>query len=295
VRQKEIAMPNAGRIVTPKTHDVGGLMVGRVLPQIAQRSVGPFVFLDHMGPAEMKAGQALDVRPHPHIGLSTLTYLFEGGIFHRDTLGSAVEILPGEVNWMTAGRGIAHSERTSPAARLGPHRLHGLQFWVALPKADEETAPSFEHYDAPSIPHLSDRGVDMRVAAGRAYGAQSPVKTYSPLFFVDMRLEAGAKLALPNDYTDRAAYLIEGTIDAGGPIEPRNMILFEKGADAVIEARTSAHIVLLGGEPFPEPRHIWWNFVSSSQERMEQAKKDWKDGRFGLIPGDDKEFIPLPE
>jgi redox-sensitive bicupin YhaK (pirin superfamily) len=289
-------MSNVERIFAPRSHDVGGLMVGRVLPYVERRMVGPFVFLDHIGPASMPAGQALDVRPHPHIGLSTLTYLFDGEIYHRDNLGNEIEITPGGVNWMTAGRGIAHSERTSADERKVAHRLHGLQFWVALPKSDEETAPEFSHHEADSIPQLLQDGARMRVVAGEAYGASSPVKVFSPLFFVDAHLKAGAVLALPNTYADQSVYVIDGAVEADGArADPRTMVVFNRGGKASVKALSDAHIVLVGGEPFDEPRHIWWNFVSSSEDRIEQAKADWKAGRFARIPGDDKEFIPLPE
>jgi redox-sensitive bicupin YhaK (pirin superfamily) len=289
-------MSNVERIISPRTHDLGGLIVGRVLPHVERRTVGPFVFLDHMGPAEMAAGQAIDVRPHPHIGLSTLTYLYEGEMFHRDNLGNAVEIVPGGVNWMTAGRGIAHSERTSPVERRSAHRLHGLQCWVALPKADEEIAPEFWHYGQNSIPRFSHGDCEITVVAGEAYGKRSPVRNYSPLFYVDVRLPAGATIELPDAYADRAAYVIEGSIEADGETVPQHtMVVFKPDARIVIKAAAAAHVVLLGGEPLPEPRHVWWNFVSSSKERIEQAKDDWKAGRFARIPGDDQEFIPLPE
>lgn len=289
-------MSTVERIFAPRSHDVGGLQVGRVLPAMQRRMVGPFIFLDHMGPTVMPAGQALDVRPHPHIGLSTLTYLFDGEIFHRDNLGNATPITPGAVNWMTAGRGIAHSERTRPEQRAAEHRLHGLQCWVALPKADEETDPEFWHYGADSIPRLSRDGAKLRIIAGDAYGARSPVKTYSPLFYVDVRLRDGATLELPNLHADQAVYVIDGVVTAdGAEVGARNMVVFERGSRPAITAQAPSHVVLLGGEPFAEPRHIWWNFVSSSQARIEQAKADWKEGRFGPIPGDDKEFIPLPD
>jgi redox-sensitive bicupin YhaK (pirin superfamily) len=291
-----MTMSQIERIITPKMHDIGGLFVGRILPQAQRRAVGPFVFLDHMGPASMAAGQAIDVRPHPHIGLSTLTYLYEGEIFHRDSLGNAVEILPGAVNWMTAGRGIAHSERNTPQERKNIHSLHGLQFWVALPVKDEEIEPEFLHYDADAIPHIVQDGAELTVVAGAAYGVRSPVKTYSPLFYVDVRLAAGAKLELPDDYTDRALYMIDGAVEVDGEqIGAHTMAVLNSGGTAAIAAKSDVHLILLGGEPFPEPRHIWWNFVSSSRERIEQAKRDWKERRFGPIPGDDREFIPLPE
>lgn len=289
-------MQTIERIFSPRPHDVGGLMVGRVLPYVERRAVGPFVFLDHMGPADMAAGQALDVRPHPHIGLSTLTYLFNGDMFHRDNLGNAIEIVPGEVNWMTAGGGIAHSERTSPAERKIAHRVHGLQCWVALPKAQEEIAPEFWHYEPRAIPRLEREGAKLSVVAGEAYGKTSPVKVYSPLFYVDVQIEAGAHLEMPGGYADQAVYVIAGEIEVDGTrIAERNMVVFNRGSDGAVRALSASHVLLLGGEPFPEPRHIWWNFVSSSRDRIEQAKADWKAGRFARIPGDEQEFIPLPE
>jgi redox-sensitive bicupin YhaK (pirin superfamily) len=289
-------MSTVERIFAPRSHDVGGLMVGRVLPYVERRMVGPFIFLDHIGPATMPAGQALDVRPHPHIGLSTLTYLYDGEIFHRDNLGNAIEIAPGGVNWMTAGRGIAHSERTSADERKVAHNIHGLQCWVALPKSDEETAPEFFHYEESTIPALKQDGAELRVIAGEAYGVRSPVKVYSPLFYVDVRLKAGAVFALPNLHADQGLYVIDGTVEADGArVDPRTMVVFNRGSKASVTALADSHVVLAGGEPFSEPRHIWWNFVSSSKDRIEQAKDDWRSGRFARIPGDDKEFIPLPE
>jgi len=289
-------MPTVDRLLTPHTHDLGGFLVGRVLPHTERRMVGPFIFLDHMGPADMTAGQAIDVRPHPHIGLSTLTYLFEGELFHRDSLGNAVEIVPGEVNWMTAGRGIAHSERTSQDERMHAHRVHGLQCWVALPKPDEETAPEFSHHAAGEIPCIAQKGTTIHLIAGEAYGKRSPVKVFSPLFYADVRLESGAVLALPDGYTDQAAYIIHGRILAGEfEAGPRTMMVFDRKSHVSVAALEPSHVLIFGGEPFPEERHIWWNFVSSSKARMEKAKADWKAGRFARIPGDDHEFIPLPE
>jgi len=289
-------MSNIERIFSPRTHDLGGFTVGRVLPYVERRMVGPFIFLDHMGPADMAAGQAIDVRPHPHIGLSTLTYLFKGEMYHRDNLGNAIEIVPGEVNWMTAGGGIAHSERTSAAERKIAHSVHGLQCWVALPKRNEEIAPEFWHYSKDEIPQLERDGTKLHVIAGEAYGKTSPVKVYSPLFYVDVQLEAGARLEMPTGYADQAVYVIAGEIEVESTrITERTMAVFNRGSAATIMALSASHVLLLGGEPFSEPRHIWWNFVSSSKDRIEQAKADWKVGRFARIPGDEQEFIPLPE
>ena len=289
-------MPAVPQIFSPRLHDIGGLTVGRVLPFAQRRMVGPFIFLDHMGPASMTPGRTLDVRPHPHIGLSTLTYLFEGEILHRDNLGNALEITPGAVNWMTAGHGIAHSERTPEEKRNVAHRLHGLQCWVALPKADEEIAPEFRHFDAEEIPELSQKGARICVVAGEAFGLHSPVTVYSPLFLVEVELDAGTTIEVPRQYRDRAAYVIEGNLAAGDSrLEPSTMAVFEENTDIRLEALSVSRLMLLGGEPFPEQRHIWWNFVSSSEARIEKAKRDWKEGRFAPIPGDDREFIPLPE
>lgn len=283
-------------VITPRLHDIGGLTVGRILPFVERRMVGPFIFLDHIGPAQMPADQALDVRPHPHIGLSTLTYLYDGAIFHRDNLGNALAITPGAVNWMTAGRGIAHSERTPAEARRAAHRIHGLQCWVALPREAEETAPSFSHHHADAIPSKRDGNVALRVIAGTGYGLRSPVEIFSPLFYIDARLAAGATLPLPDEHEDKAVYVIEGEIEVDGTnVDARRMIVFVPGEKAEIRAITASRVILLGGARFAEPRHIWWNFVSSSKERIEQAKRDWKEGRFARIPGDDTEFIPLPE
>lgn len=289
-------MTDIEQLLTPQAHDLGGLTIARVLPAPQRRMVGPFIFLDHIGPAIMPAGSGLDVRPHPHIGLSTLTFLFEGEIFHRDSLGNALAIRPGAVNWMTAGRGIAHSERTSETQRGRIHSLHGLQCWVALPKKDEETDPEFLHYEADAIPHFREGGVELRLVAGEAYGLRSPVKVYSPLFYIDVHLDVGAEAKLPDDFADRALYVIEGGVEIGnGMIGARTLAVLGRGSEVVFRAHVRSHVLLLGGAPFPEERHIWWNFVSSSQARIAQAKADWKAGRFAPVGGDDKEFIPLPD
>jgi len=275
--------------------DIGGLTVRRLLPFVKRRMVGPFIFLDHMGPAQFAPGEGLDVRPHPHIGLATVTYLFKGEIIHRDSLGSYQAITPGDVNWMTAGRGIAHSERTGLTERGHLHHAHGLQSWVALPKECEEQPPEFLHHAGNSIPLLDRTGVQLRVVAGTAYNATAPVKIYSPLFYVEAKMQPGSQLELPNEYAERAVYVIEGKCRSGGQdISPRTLSVFAPGR-AVIEAETPAHIMLLGGDAMPEQRFIWWNFVSTSKDRIEQAKEDWRFGKFDKIPGDDKEFVPLPE
>lgn len=267
----------------------------RVLPYAKQRMVGPFIFFDHMGPAEFGVGEGIDVRPHPHIGLATVTYLFEGEIIHRDSLGSLQAITPGAVNWMTAGKGIAHSERTGIHERGHLHHAHGIQSWVALPKEAEECEPEFFHHPAGSLPEIDMPGVKLRLIAGKAYGHIAPVKTYSPLFYVEAHMEAGSVLSLPSGYSKNALYVIAGDVSIGGEtVAPINMAVLTPG-EKTLTAQSPAHVMLLGGEPFPEPRYIFWNFVSSSEMRLEQAKRDWKEGRFGKIPGDDKEFIPLPE
>lgn len=281
--------------ITPRFKDIGNFSVGRILPYAKHRMVGPFIFLDHMGPADFDEGQGIDVRPHPHIGLATVTYLFAGEIIHRDTLGSHQAIRPGDVNWMTAGRGIAHSERTGSDERGHPHALHGLQSWVALPTHEEECEPAFYHHPASTLPDLQLPGVNLRIIAGTAYGATAPVKTYSPIFYVEAKMEAGATLTIPSEYSERALYIISGDAMANGEaIAEHTMAVFTTG-EAIITANTPTHLVLLGGEPFPEPRYIYWNFVSSSEARLEQAKRDWAEGRFGKVPGDELEFIPLPE
>jgi redox-sensitive bicupin YhaK (pirin superfamily) len=272
------------------------LTVGRVLPAAACRHVGPFVFFDHIGPTDLAPGHGLDVRPHPHIGLATVTYLFEGEIVHRDSLGSHQPIRPGDINWMTAGCGIVHSERTALELRHTGSRLHGLQLWVALPLAHEETEPEFHHHPAETLPGLEIAGAEVRVLAGSAYGQTSPVKTSAPLFYADVVMPAGSELPLLGEHTERAAYMIEGSVTCGDvKAEARRMLLFATGAKAMLRATTDARIALLGGAPLDGERHIWWNFVSSSKARIEQAKRDWKEGRFPKVPGDEGEAIPLPE
>ena len=283
-------------IIEPRTRDLGGFSVRRILPSIERQMVGPFIFFDHLGPAEFAPGRGIDVRPHPHIGLSTVTYLFEGEIVHRDSLGFEQPIRPGAINWMTAGRGIVHSERTGAEARKGASRIHGIQLWVALPQAHEETAPAFHHHAEDSLPLLEERGVRLRVLLGSAYGARSPVSIFSPLFYVDAALPAGGELRLPAEHAERALYVVEGEVACGSErFAALRMVVFPSGGDAVLRAERSTRLVLLGGAPLDGPRHVWWNLVSSSRERIERAKRDWQDGRFPKVPSDDKEFIPLPE
>ena len=282
-------------IIAPRVHDIGGLEVRRAVPTLQARSVGPFVFVDQMGPAVLSAGAGIDVRPHPHIGLATVTLLWAGAIGHRDTLGSDQVIRPGDVNWMTAGRGIAHSERTPPVEREHDHPLHGMQTWVALPKSFEETDPGFFHHSAATLPQQRRDGVWLRVIAGRAYGEESPVKVFADTLNVALDLEPGAELDLDTGHKERAIYVLEGELQLDGVDVPaQHLILPEFNARGRLRAKTPVKAMLLGGEPLDGPRHLWWNFVSSSKERIEQAKHDWESGRFGTIPGDDKEFIPLP-
>ncbi len=290
-----LAPESAGIIVVePVSRDLGGFSVRRVLPAAKRRTVGPFVFLDHMGPALMRAGEGIDVRPHPHIGLATLTYLVEGRIRHRDTLGSVQDIEPGAVNWMTAGRGIAHSERTNASDRLAAHAAHGMQSWIALPAAHEEADPGFAHHDAADLPRAEDRGTAIRLIAGNAFGMASPVVTFSETLQADLRLALGARLALPREHPERALYILDGGLAiAGQEYGPHRMLVFQPGEEIIVAATAPTRALLLGGEPLEGPRHLWWNFVSSRRERIEQAKEDWSAGRFGAIPGE-TEFIPLP-
>jgi redox-sensitive bicupin YhaK (pirin superfamily) len=282
-------------VIDQRRRDLGGFEVGRVLPYPQRRMVGPFIFFDHLGPERMPAGipKSVDVRPHPHIGLSTVTYLFDGEIVHRDSVASEMAIQPGEVNWMVAGRGITHSERFEKARAQGDS-VHGIQSWVALPTADEETAPEFAHYGRAELPTFEDGGQLMRLIAGAAFGVKSPVKTHSPLFYLHWALPAGAQVQLPVEYSERAAYVVCGKVESQGQVfEPGRMLVFTKGTPAVLTASTAAVVMGLGGEPLGE-RHIEWNFVSSSQERIEQAKADWRAGRMKLPDFDHAEFIPLP-
>jgi redox-sensitive bicupin YhaK (pirin superfamily) len=282
-------------VVVPRTRDLGGFAVRRALPSLQRRMVGPFVFLDEMGPATFGPGQGLDVRPHPHIGLATVTYLFDGAIVHRDSLGTVQVIEPGAVNWMTAGRGIAHSERTPAAARAGGGRLSGIQLWVALPRRDEEAPPAFAHTPAGSLPALEDGGVRLRVVLGAMHGARSPVPVFSPSACADARLAPGARLEVPADHEERAAYVAEGEVEEGGAaFGAGQLLVFRPRAPVVLRARASSRLLVLAGEPLDGPRHVWWNFVSSSRERIEQAASDWAAGRFAPVPGDD-ERIPLPD
>ena len=284
-------------LIPGRPRDLGGFSVRRTLPSMQRRLVGPFIFWDHMGPVRLEPGHGMDVRPHPHINLATVTFLFEGEIVHKDSLGSDQSIRPGDVNWMTAGRGIVHSERTGAELRKAGPAVHGLQSWVALPTELEESEPSFQHVPGTLLPELGKPGARLRVIAGKAFGETSPVKVLSSLFYVEARLEAGAELALPDEYAERAAYVVEGAIECDGlRAEAGTMAVAEDGAKAPapIRALESSRVMLLGGAPLGK-RYIWWNFVSSSEERIDRAKRDWKEGAFPKVPGDDVEFIPLPE
>jgi redox-sensitive bicupin YhaK (pirin superfamily) len=275
----------------------GGFAVRRVLPWRKRRMVGPFIFLDHAGPLRLTPEEfrRADVRPHPHIGLSTVSYLFSGRLTHRDSLGVEQAIRPGEVNWMTAGRGIAHSERFDDAETLAEEGFEMIQTWVALPAADEECEPGFDHYAAEQLPVAREGGVSMQVIAGAAFGLASAVRTHSPLFYVHVVLEPGARIALPDGYSERAAYVARGAVVIGGNrCSEGQMIVFDQQTDPTIAAEEAATMMLLGGEPVGE-RFIWWNFVSSRKERIETAKADWRAGRIPLPPSDNSEFIPLPE
>jgi redox-sensitive bicupin YhaK (pirin superfamily) len=285
------------QVIAPRTVDLGdGFSVRRALPSARTRMVGPFIFFDHFGPAEFRAGNGLDVRPHPHIGLATVTYLFNGEIMHRDSLGTAAPIRPGEVNLMTAGRGIVHSERTGTERRSTGGPIHGLQMWVALPAANEEMAPAFAHHQVEEFPMVRDTDLFARVVIGSLYGESSPVLTTHETMFANVAMRPGATLPIDADHEERAIYIIDGTIDiAGDKFEPGRLLVFKPGDKITATAVTDAHFVICGGAPMDGPRHIWWNFVSSRKDRIEQAKSDWKAGHFDKVPGDEVEFIPLPE
>ncbi|MEI9936517.1 MAG: pirin family protein [Pseudomonadota bacterium] len=283
-------------VLSGHARDVDGFTVSRILPALTRKHLGPFCFFDHLGPSELAAGRGLDVRPHPHIGLATVTYVIEGEIIHRDSLGFEQAIRPGAVNWMTSGRGIAHSERTSSELRQSGSRLHVAQLWVALPTAHEEMAPEFHHHPADTLPEIDVGGVRVRLLAGSAYGKTSPVRIFSPLFYAEAEIAAGASLSLPEEHEERAVYVLSGALShEGRPLEERSLSLFRAGGAPTIRAEANSRVLLLGGAPPDGPRYIEWNFVSSSLERIEQAKRDWQAGRFPKVAGDEVEFIPLPE
>jgi len=289
-------------IIEPRTRDLGGFTVGRVLPAAKRRMVGPFIFLDEMGPADFKPGDGIDVRPHPHIGLATVTYLFSGEIRHRDSLGFDLNIHPGDVNWMTAGRGIVHSERTNDALRASGQHMHGIQSWIALPENAEETAPEFHHHPKDTLPVVVRGGAKMRLIAGSAFGETSPAKTFSPMFYLGVEAESGATIPLPDEYEERALYLVDGGVSVDGePYDGGRMLVFKPGAAPEIRTTTASKLMLLGGAPLGK-RLIWWNLVASTQDKIDRAKANWRastknnfeDTFFSLPPGE-TEFIPLPE
>ncbi len=283
-------------VIEGRPRDLGGFAVRRTLPAPRRRAVGPFIFLDHVGPAMLAPGQGIDVRPHPHIALATITYLFDGEFVHRDSLGSNQPIRPGDVNWMIAGRGVTHSERTGPEVRARGGPLHGVQTWVALPHADEEMAPRFEHHGRATMPIVQRPGAELHVIAGTAYDVEAPTGVRSPTLFVHGRLAAGATLPVDDGHVERAVYVAAGEIACGGLRVAVGTLLVLRADVAVrIDAVTAADVVLIGGAPLDGPRHLWWNFVSSSPARLEQAKADWQAGRFPQVPGDEDEFIPLPD
>ncbi|MEL7212574.1 MAG: pirin family protein [Pseudomonadota bacterium] len=288
-------------VIVPRARDLGGFEVRRALPAPNRQMVGPFIFFDQMGPAEFVTGTGIDVRPHPHIGLATVTYLYKGKIHHRDSLGTDQWIEPGAVNWMVAGHGITHSERTDGEIRENPHSLFGIQTWVAMPKDREDDPAAFEHAPKDTLPLMEGEGKEVRLILGDAYGERAPVETPSEMFYADAMLEAGAAIPMPDNHEDRGVYVLQGSVAVAGDVfEAGQMMVFRPGDKVSLKAgEAGARVMLLGGATLEGPRYIWWNFVASSKERIEHAKEawraeDWKDGRFHLPPGDDAEFIPLP-
>lgn len=283
-------------VIEARPRDIGGFAVRRALPSMQRRLVGPFLFFDHMGPAAMEIGEGMDVRPHPHIALATVTYLFDGEIDHRDSLGTFQTIRPGDVNWMVAGRGVVHSERSPKGARERGVHVHGIQSWVALPTELEESEPSFEHHASTAIPRVVLEGVTLDVIAGTAYGVRSPVSVLSPTLYVHARLDAGAALAIDDTHEERALYVVEGSVTCDDEtFGVGTMLVLRPAAKVVVRSNEPSRLMILGGAPLDGPRHIFWNFVSSSKDRIEQAKDDWKNDRFPKVPGDEAERIPLPE
>jgi redox-sensitive bicupin YhaK (pirin superfamily) len=283
-------------VLRGQARGVDGFTVSRILPALTRKHLGPFCFFDHLGPSDLAPGRGLDVRPHPHIGLATVTYVIEGEIVHRDSLGFEQAIRPGAVNWMTSGRGIVHSERTSSELRQSGSRLHLVQLWVALPKDHEEMAPEFHHHPAASLPEFEENGVGLRLLAGSAYGRTSPVRIFSSLFYLDAMIPAGRSLSLPEEHEERGVYLLSGALSCGsGSVEARALTIFRAGSAPVVRAEVDSRALILGGAPPDGPRYVEWNFVSSSRDRIEQAKAEWRAGAFPKVPGDEIEFIPLPE
>ncbi|MEL6298606.1 MAG: pirin family protein [Pseudomonadota bacterium] len=284
------------QVIVPRARDLGGFEVRRALPSVGRKMIGPFIFFDQMGPAEFLLSEGIDVRPHPHIGLSTVTYLFEGEIYHRDSLGTALPIRPGAVNLMTAGQGIVHSERETSEARQTARNLFGIQAWAALPKAHEEAPPAFSHHAADDLPRITGEGKRVRLIMGSLYGETSPAAFPHPSFYAEAVLAPGAVLPLDPDYDERGIYIASGEIDiAGDTFGAGQLLVFKPGDRISVLATSQARLMLLGGEPMDGPRHIWWNFVSSSKERIDQAKEEWRTGKFDTVPGDTDEFIPLPD
>jgi redox-sensitive bicupin YhaK (pirin superfamily) len=281
-------------ILKPHVKDIGGLEVRRLLPAFPQKMVGPFIFFDHMGPARFAPGDGLSVRPHPHIGLATVTYLFEGAIVHRDSLGYVQRIAPGDVNWMTAGSGIVHSERSSPEDRAAGSRLHGIQTWLALPVKDERTGPAFVHHPKATLPVVAGAKTELRVIAGHGFGVRAPGRTDSDVLYVAAEMQPGGRFELVPEHEERGVYVVEGEVSVdGAPLASLHMAVIPEGATVAIEAATPARVMLLGGAKTDGDRHIWWNFVASSREMIEEAKVRWREGSFGSVPGE-TEFIPLP-
>ncbi|MFG1235641.1 pirin family protein [Xanthobacter autotrophicus DSM 597] len=298
----EVGLDAIETLIVPRARDLGGFEVRRALPAPSRQMVGPFIFFDQAGPAELLTGQGIDVRPHPHIGLGTVTYLYRGDFHHRDSTGADQIIRPGELNWMVAGRGVTHSERTSAAARGGPNSLFGIQTWLALPDGREDMAPFFEHHGKEALPTIEDRGVSVRLILGDAYGQKAPATMFSETFYADVTLEAGCRLPMPDNHEDRGIYILEGSIAvAGQEYEAAQMMVFRPGDRITVAAGgRGARLMILGGATLGGPRYIWWNFVASSKDRIEQAKaewraQDWGRGRFDLPIDDRDEHIPLPD
>ena len=283
-------------VITARDRDLGGFSVRRLLPAIGRKMVGPFTFFDHMGPADFAPGQGMDVRPHPHIGLATVTYLFDGAIGHLDSLGSNQVIRPGDVNWMTAGRGIVHSERTPPDIRRAGGRVDGIQCWLALPRAAEEVEPSFVHHPGATLPELAIGGATLRLLLGDAFGKTSPAKLHCDTLYIDAKMPPSARVEFPAGSRELGVYVASGAVKINGTVAaPLSLTIGYVGQALTVEATTTSRVMVIGGQPFGEAREIWWNFVSSSKERIEKAKGDWREKRFGPVPGDESEFIPLPE
>jgi redox-sensitive bicupin YhaK (pirin superfamily) len=290
-------MPNGiDLIISPRKKNIGSFEVRRAIPYAKRRMVGPFIFFDHMGPARFEPGQGIDVRSHPHIGLATITFLFDGEIHHRDSLGFHQPVRPGDVNWMTAGRGIVHSERTGPETRAAGHTLHGIQTWIALPQAEEETDPAFHHHPKAALPVIERDGASLSLIAGTAFGEASPVKTFSEMFYLGGSLSAGADLVIPDEHEERAVYVVDGTITVNDQtLEEGQMAVLSPDTPVHARTRDGARIMLAGGAPMDGERLIWWNLVASTQALIDRAKKEWKNGEFAKVADDEDEFIPLPE